>query len=49
MLLTAKNIAATQSTPEVILDPDGVIIIKGRSMNKNAAEFYKQIERWINE
>jgi len=28
MLLTAKNIAATQSTPEVILDPDGVIIIK---------------------
>jgi SiaC family regulatory phosphoprotein len=49
MLLTSKNIAATQSTPEVILDPYGVIIIKGRSMNKNAAEFYKQIERWINE
>jgi len=47
MLLTAKNIAATQSTPQVILDPDGVIIIKGRSMNKNAAGFYKQIESWI--
>jgi hypothetical protein len=47
MLLTAKNIAATQSTPQVILDPDGVIMIKGRSMNKNAAEFYKQVESWI--
>jgi hypothetical protein len=47
MLLTAKNIAATQSTPQVILDPNGVIIIKGRSMNKNAAGFYKQIESWI--
>jgi SiaC family regulatory phosphoprotein len=47
MLLTAKNIAATQSTPQVILDPDGVIMIKGRSMNKNAAEFYKQVETWI--
>ncbi len=49
MLLTAKNIAATQSTPQVILDPEGVIIIKGRSMNKNAAEFYRQVERWIDE
>jgi SiaC family regulatory phosphoprotein len=49
MLLTAKNIAATQSTPQVVLDPEGVIIIKGRSMNKNAAEFYKQVERWIDE
>jgi hypothetical protein len=47
MLLRAKNIAPTNSTPEVVLDPDGVIIIKGRSMNKNASEFYKQIESWI--
>ena len=47
MLLSGKNIAPTNSTPEVVLDPDGVIIIKGRSMNKNATEFYKQIESWI--
>jgi len=47
MLLRGKNIAPTNSTPEVVLDPDGVIIIKGRSMNKNASEFYKQIESWI--
>jgi hypothetical protein len=46
-MLTRKNIAPTESTPKVVLDPDGVIMIKGRSMNKNAAEFYKQIEEWI--
>jgi hypothetical protein len=46
-MLTVKNIAPTNSTPGVSLDPDGTIIIKGRSMNKNAAEFYKQIESWI--
>ena len=47
MLLTRKNIAPTESTPEVVLDPAGVIVIKGKSMNKNAAEFYAQIVRWI--
>ena len=47
MLLTRKNIAPTESTPEVVLDPDGVIIIKGRSMNINAGGFYEQIESWI--
>jgi hypothetical protein len=47
MLLTLKDIAPTESTPGVLLDPGGVIMIKGRSMNKNAAEFYKQIEEWI--
>jgi hypothetical protein len=47
MLLTKKNIAPTESTPKVVLDPEGFIMIKGRWMNKNAAEFYKQIEEWI--
>ncbi len=49
MLLTGKRIASTHSTPEVVLDPYGIIIIRGRSMDKNAAEFYKQIENWIDE
>ena len=47
MLLTAKNIAPTKNTPEVILDPDGGIIIRGRSMVANVIEFSKQIEDWI--
>ena len=49
MSLTGKKIAPTKNTPEVVLDPEGVIIIKGRSMDKNAAEFYKQIENWVDE
>ena len=47
MLQTGKKIEATESTPEVVLDPNGVIRIKGRSMAKNADEFYSQIEKWI--
>jgi hypothetical protein len=47
MMLTRKNIAPTENTPRVVLDPVGVIMIKGRSMIKNAAEFYKQVEEWI--
>ena len=47
MLLSVKHIAPTNSTPGVFLDPGGTITIKGRSMNKNDAEFYKQIESWI--
>lgn len=49
MLLTGKRFASTISTPEVILDPNGLIIIKGRSLHKNASEFYKQIESWLDE
>lgn len=47
MLLSRKNIKPTESTPGVVLDPAGIIMIKGRSMDKNAADFYKQIEEWI--
>lgn len=47
MLLTRENIAPTKSTPEVVLDPAGVIIIRGRSMVANVIEFSKQIEDWI--
>lgn len=47
MRLSRKNIEPTENTPGVVLDPDGIIMIKGRSMNKNAADFYKQTEEWI--
>jgi hypothetical protein len=49
MLLTEKNIAPTKNTPEVVLDPGGIILIKGRSSNKNPLEFYTEIENWIDE
>jgi hypothetical protein len=47
MLLTGENIEPTKSTPEVVLDPAGIIIIRGRSMAPNLVEFSKQIEDWI--
>lgn len=49
MLLRGKEIAATDSTPKVVLNPDGVIIIKGRSLNKCADDIYVQIDNWIDD
>jgi len=47
MLIKAEKILSTKNTPEVVLNPEGIIIIRGRSMSENVAEFYKQIENWI--
>ena len=47
MLIKAEKLLSTKYTPEVVLNPEGIIIIRGRSMNENVAEFYKQIENWI--
>jgi hypothetical protein len=42
-------ISPTRSTPEVILDPKGIIRITGRLIPANAEDFFKPIEEWINE
>jgi hypothetical protein len=47
MLIKGETILPTKNTPEVVLNPEGIIIIRGRLMNENVAEFYKQIEYWI--
>jgi hypothetical protein len=47
MLIKGGKILSTKNTPEVVLNPEGIILISGRSMNENVAEFYKQIENWI--
>ena len=44
-----KKILSTKSTPEISLNPDGIIKIKGRSMGGNVSEFFKQIEDWVDE
>ncbi len=41
------KILPTKNTPEIILKPDGIIKIKGRSMNRYASEFFKQMEDWV--
>jgi hypothetical protein len=43
------KIAATKSSPEVILSPDGIIKIKGRSIHENITDFYKPVEEWVME
>ena len=42
-------ISPTTSTPEVILDPKGIIRITGRLIPENAVDFFKPIEEWIDE
>jgi hypothetical protein len=37
----------TKNTPEVILNPDGKIKIRGRSIHENAADFFAPVEEWI--
>lgn len=44
-----KKILSTKNTPEISLSPDGIIKIRGRSMNGNITEFSKQIEDWVDE
>jgi hypothetical protein len=42
-------ISPTRSTPEVILDPKGIIKLTGRLIPENAEDFFIPIEKWINE
>jgi len=44
-----KIIPLTKNTPEVILDPKGIIKLTGRLIPENAEDFFKPIEEWINE
>ncbi len=44
-----KKILSTKSTPEISLDPEGIIKITGRSTKENLVGFSAQIENWIDE
>jgi hypothetical protein len=39
----------TKNSPEIILDPGGIIRIKGRSILENATDFYQPVLDWITE
>ena len=41
------RISPTKYTPEVILNPEGIIRIKGRSIHENVAGFFVPIEDWV--
>jgi len=41
------RIQPTKNTPEIILTPEGIIKIRGRSIHENAAAFYAPVEDWV--
>ena len=43
------RIQPTKNSPEIVLNPDGLIKIRGRSIHENAAEFFEQVDEWITE
>lgn len=45
--MLGKKILSTSSTPEIILNPAGIITIRGRSMNGNLNALGNEIEDWI--
>jgi hypothetical protein len=47
MNLLKKKIQPTKSTPEISLNPNGMIRIKGRSMIGNIIDFGRQVDDWI--
>jgi hypothetical protein len=41
------KLPGTKSSPEVILNPSGIIKIKGRSISENILDFFKPVEEWV--
>lgn len=46
MSIQGEKILGTAKTPEIFLDPDGIIIIKGRWMMENSENFSKILADW---
>ena len=49
MNINQQIISPTKNTPEVILDPKGIIKMTGRLIPENAIEFFNPIEKWVND
>jgi hypothetical protein len=41
------RISPTKNSPDILLNPDGIIKIMGRSIHENVAEFFAPVEEWI--
>jgi hypothetical protein len=41
------RISPTKNTPEIILNPAGMIRIKGRSIHENVTEYFAPVEDWV--
>ena len=49
MIINQQLISPPKNTPEVILDPKGIIKLKGRLIPENAENFFNPIGEWIND
>jgi hypothetical protein len=49
MLISEIHILPTDNTPEFLLNPEGIIKIKGRGLIINKTEVLEQIMNWIDE
>jgi hypothetical protein len=47
MLLDKIHILPTNKTPEIILNPEGKVVIKGRGLTINKTEVSNKIMNWI--
>jgi hypothetical protein len=41
------RILPTKNTPEIILNPEGIIKIRGRSIHENVTDYFAPVEDWI--
>ncbi len=41
------RILPTKNTPEIVLNPQGMFKIRGRSIHENVTEFFAPVEDWI--
>ncbi len=41
------RISPSKNTPEIVLNPEGMIRIKGRSIHENVTEFFAPVEDWV--
>jgi SiaC family regulatory phosphoprotein len=48
-MMKELRIAPSKNSPEIILNPNGMIKILGRSIHENVTEFFIAVEDWIAE
>jgi len=41
------RIIPTKNTPEIILNPNGMLRIRGRSIHENVTSFFAPVEEWV--
>jgi hypothetical protein len=41
------RLSPSKNTPEIILSPEGMIKIRGRSIHENVTEFFAPVEDWV--